>query len=269
MSTLTTRFACSALSICSALFVVGCSNSGDPPERSAPAPSVSSVLSPYAVQQTKEKFEKDAKVAAALAKQASLPTPDPNTPDSSYLPINNADQLMFLYAANSGLPADYQSMAENFSEDYRNIRDTFRKRDLLTALTPKLDDKIADAKAHPYLLWTDSSPGLDHYDFNRKGFAVNTALLSGSGFGYISNMYGRNHQIAFSNGEDFQFLPVADETTAREIESMIGNYNAHLELKIFAFAQSTDDNQHAVLAKITRIQLVGKGNRMLAEHAAP
>lgn len=269
MSPLTTQLACIALSICSALLVVGCSNSGDQAGRSSPTPSISSAISPYAVQQAKEKVEKDAKVAAELAKQASLPTPDRNTPDSTYLPINNAEQLMFLYAANSGLPADYQSMAENFSEDYRNSTDTFRKRDLLAAITPKLDAKIVDAKAHPYLLWTDSSPQLDHYDFNRKGFAVNTALLSGRGFGYISSMYGRNHQIAFSNGEDFQFLPVADETTAREIESMIGKYNVHLELKIFAFAQSTDDNQHAVLAMITKVQLVGKNDRILAEQVAP
>jgi hypothetical protein len=167
------------------------------------------------------------------------------------------------------MPADYEHMATSYSQDYRNTNDNFRKHDLLAALTPKLDVKIADAKVHSYLVWEDSSPDLGHYDFSRKGFPVNTPLFSDGGFGYMSDSYGWNSQIGFSNGGGFRFLPIADETRAREIEDMIGKYDAHLALKIFAFAQSTDDNRHAIMAQIVKIQLLGAGDRVLAEQRAP
>lgn len=122
--------------------------------------TVAEALTPYAMDQARQKAEQEARANAEKARLAALPQPDPSTPDSAYIPITDASQLMFLYAANSGLPPDYEQLAMQYSSDYRATQDSFRKRDLLTALTPKIDANIAEAKAHPYLLWTDRHPTL-------------------------------------------------------------------------------------------------------------
>jgi hypothetical protein len=233
--------------------------------------SVAEALSPYAVEQARRNAEAEARANAEKARVATLPQPDPATPDSTYAPITSGSQLLFLYAANSGMPPDYERLAAEFSQEYRSTQDNFRKRDLIEALKPKIDAKIAEAKATPYLIWTDSSPNLGHYDFGRKGFPVNTPLLHDGGYGYISDYTGGGYgpyQLGFSNSEPFRFVPVADETRAKEIEGLLGQYGK-LALKIRAFAQSTDENHRAVLARIVNIQLLGPNEQVLAEVVAP
>lgn len=235
----------------------------------APPTTVAQALSPYAIEQARQKAEQETRMTAEKSRIAALPKPDPSTPDSTYLPITDGSQLMFLYAANSGLPPDYEQLATQYSSDYRGTQDSFRKRDLIAALTPKIDAQIADAKAHPYLVWTDSSPNLGHYDFNRKGFPVNTPLLSDGGFGYLSNFgYGANYQLGFDNSSGYRFIPVADEAVAKDIERLVGQYGT-LALKISAFARSTLDNNHAVIAHIMKMQLVGPNQQVLVEVSQP
>jgi len=259
-------FAHIVLSASVAAALAACSREAAPPSQPA---TVAQALSPYAMEQARQKAEQEARVNAEKARIAALPQPDPSTPDSAYVPITDGSQLMFLYAANSGLPPDYEQLATQYSRDYRETQDSFRKRDLLTALTPKIDMQIADAKVHPYLLWTDSSPDLGHYDFNRKGFPVNTALLTDGGYGYISsNGWGGNNQLGFDNSSGYRFIPVADEAVAKEIEKLVGRYGK-LSLKIHAFAHSTQDNNHAVMAHITKTQLIGPNEQVLAEVTAP
>src|SRR5690625_2289191 len=160
--------ACAALlGACSS----GTPASGDGTSAKPDTSSVKSALSPEAVQ-----------AAAKKAKAASLPQPDPSTPDSDYVEIKSGNQLMYLYAANSGLPPDYKSMASDISSQYRRTSDQFRKHDLMKALKPKIDAGIANAKAHPYLMWS-IRPELGHYDFKRKGFVVGAAIMN-DGYGY-------------------------------------------------------------------------------------
>lgn len=246
--------------------LVACSRESTPPVQPT---TVAQALSPFAMEQARQRAEQEARANAEQTRLAALPKPDPSTPDSAYVPITDGSQLMFLYAANSGLPPDYEQLALQYSSDYRETQDSFRKRDLLTALKPKIDAQIADAKTHPYLLWTDSSPDLGHYDFDRKGFPVNTALLSDGGAGYVSGFgYSGNYQLGFDNSPGYRFMPVADESVAKEIERLVGRYGK-LSLKIQAFARSTQDNQRAVIAHITKTQLIGPNQQILAEVSAP
>ncbi|MFM2280003.1 MAG: hypothetical protein RLZZ444_2234 [Pseudomonadota bacterium] len=255
-----------ALSAFVATMLAACSREAAPPPQPA---TVAQALSPYAMEQARQRAEQEARASVERARIAALPQPDPSTPDSAYVPIADASQLMFLYAANSGLPPDYEQLATQYSSDYRETQDSFRKRDLLAALTPKIDARIADAKTHPYLVWTDSSPDLGHYDFNRKGFPLNTALLSDGGYGYVSSFgYGVNYQLGFDNSGSYRFIPVADEAIAKDIEKFVGSYGK-LSLKIQAFARSTQDNNHAVIAHIMKTQLMGPNQQVLAEISAP
>lgn len=232
-----------------------CACSKSAPSASAPAstPSLSRATSPAAVAQ-----------AAKQAKAASLPQPNWATPDSEYVEITKGTQVMFLDAAFSGLPPNYDKMAQAYSSDYRNTSDDFKKHDLLAALQPKLDAGIADAKAHPYITWTDDSPNLGHYDFNQHGFSVGTVLFQS---GHL-NFYDANYNLAVTNGRAFRQLQVADEAKARAIEALVGKWPG-MHLRIYAFAQSTDESgTPTVQALVTKVQLLDSHNQVLFEQTA-
>lgn len=229
------------------------------PTASAPstsAPSVSDALSPQAVQQ-----------AAAAAKTANLPKPDFNTADSAYVPLTKGTQLMYFYAAFSGMPVDYNSMASTISQDYRMTSDEFKKHDILAALKPKIDAGIADAKAHPYIILTDNNPGIGHYDFQRKAFPVGDALFQQGGYERFYD--DTNTELSVTNGALFQNLNVPDENLAKTIESEISS-SANLYLKVYAFVQSTDNTSgDMVQAMITKVQLIGPNGQVLLQEVAP
>lgn len=240
-----------------ALTLGACSKSAPSSEASTSAakPSLSSSLSPAAVQQ-----------AAQAAKTASLPQPNATTPDSTYVSINKGNQVMFLYAAFSGLPADYDKMARAFSSDYRSTSDNFKKHDLLTALQPKLDAGIADAKTHPYITWVDDSPQLGHYDFAQKSFPVSSTLFQQGG--YLTFYDNGGYVLAVSNGQAFTQLHVVDDSKARAIEALVGKYPS-MRLKVFAFVQTTDGSgTPTVQAVITKVQLLDSHGQVLFEATA-
>lgn len=238
-----------------ALSLGACSKSAAPSASPSPQPSLSNALSPAAVQQ-----------AAQEAKTASLPQPNLATPDDVYVTIDKGNQVMFLYAAFSGLPADYDKMAQAFSSDYRSTSDTFRKHDLLTALQPKLDAGITVAKAHPYITWVDDSPQLGHYDFTQKSFPVSSALFQQGG--YLTFYDNGGYLLAVSNGQVFTQLHVADDSKARTIEALVGKYPS-MRLKVFAFVQATDGSgTPTVQAVITKVQLLDSHGQVLFEATA-
>lgn len=233
-----------------ATLLCACSKSAPTTSTPASTPSLSGATSPAAVEQ-----------AAKQAKAASLPQPDVATPDSAYVEITKTNQLMFLDAAFSGLPPDYDKMAQAYSSEYRGTSDTFKKHDLLAALQPKLDAGIADAKAHPYITWTDDSPGISHYDFNQHTFSVGTVLFQQGGYLVFDDW---RYRLAVTNGQAFQQLRVADEAKARTIEALVGQQAMHL--RIYAFVQSTDGSgTPTVQALITKVQLLDRHNQVLFE----
>lgn len=105
------------LSACSSHLALSANSASDSANANA---SLSNAVSPEAVQQ-----------AAKAAKAASLPQPDWNTPDGAYVPVTKGSQLMFLYAASSGMPPDYDNMASAISQDYSMTSDQFKKHDML------------------------------------------------------------------------------------------------------------------------------------------
>lgn len=248
-----TKIAATALA---AALLAACSKSAPNTAAQASQPTLSGALTPAAVQK-----------AAQTAKADSLPQPDWSTPENAYVPITKGTQVMFLDAAFSGMPANYDKMAQVFSSAYRMESDAFKKHDLLTAIQPKLDAGIADAKAHPYITWTDSTPQLGPYDFGTHSFPDNSALFSSTGYMSFSDAFGYN--LGVTNGTAFQRFVVPDEAKARTIESLRGQWQA-LHLKVFAFVQGTDESQTpTVQAVITKAQIIDKNGQVLFEQAGP
>lgn len=246
------KMAVTALTIA---LLAACSKSAPNTSASSSQPSVRSALSPSAIQQ-----------AAETVKTDSLPRPNWDTPDSSYVEITKGEQVMFLDAAFSGMPPNYEKMAQVISSAYRMENDAFKKHDLLTAIQPKLDAGIAYAKAHPYIFWTDSAPQLAPYDFGSHSFQDNSALFTLTGYVSFPDAFGYN--LGVTNGQAFQHFVVMDEAKARAIEALRGKWQA-LHFKIFAFVQSTDESQiPTVQALITKVQILGPHGRVLFEHAA-
>jgi hypothetical protein len=199
----------------------------------------------------------------ARAAAAAVPQPDASKPLSSYPELESGQQIMFLYVAASRLPPDFAKLAEAFSSEYRETSDSFRKNDLMQAIRPQLEEKIALAKAAPYgWMEIEDSDNLGAYDFERKGFPVGE--FEDSKYRYFNDNY--NYKIGWANYSQLAFIPVADEATARQIEAMRSNYGNTPRLKVYFFAQSADLDNERVNAVVTRVQVTDKSGRVLAEY---
>jgi hypothetical protein len=226
------------------------------------------------------------RAAAEAAEAASLPQPDADTPESSYVPLTSGHQLMFLYVANSKADVDYNRMTELLSGYTGGFDNKFLERDMRAKWRPKIDDGITLAKSHPYVslmltpsrvLSSKTKVTLKHYDMDQKGFPVHSMFLNGSWPATFSD--NGQYELSVTNGADFAFMPVADETLARKIESFNGNYSLEPSLKVFAFVQSTksevvrsglsDIRSNGILrAKIVKVQLIDSQGHTLVEQKA-
>lgn len=208
-----------------------------------------------------------AQQAQQQANTGSLPQANFNTPDTAYVMTTEGTQLMYLYAAFSGMPPDYDRMASAISQDYRSASDEFKKHDMLGALKPKIDAGIADAKAHPYFIFTDNSPQIGHYDFQRKAFPVGDALFQANGSARFPGP--TPYELTVTNGQLFQQLNVPDENLAKTIEALVSQ-NANLSARIYAFAQGTDDSSSPMVkAEITKVELIGSNGQVLLQVVTP
>ena len=201
--------------------------------------------------------------AKAKTVAATVPQPDATKPLSSYPEVDSGMQIMFLYVAASRLPPDFTKLAETYSSEYRETNDSFRKNDLMQAIKPQLEEKIAVAKSMPYgWMDIDDSDNLGAYDFERKGFPIEE-FQSGR-YRYINDAY--QYKLTWANHGQVAFAPVPDEAVARQLEAMRTNYSDKPKLKIFFFAQSADLNEQKVNAIVTRVQITDKSGRVLAEY---
>lgn len=201
--------------------------------------------------------------AQAAAAQAALPQPDAGKALSSYPELDSGEQLMFQYVAASRLPPDFAKLADSYSREYRQSTDEFRKRDLMQALQPQMEQRIQQAQAEPYAWMDIDDAELGAYDFQRKGFPVGE--FDGKRTRYFNDAY--EYKLTWSNRDQVQFAPVADEAAARELESMRSGYSNRPHLKVYFMAQSADLNEQTLNALVTRVQLVSKGGRVLAEYS--
>ena len=205
--------------------------------------------------------EATAKAKATEAK-AALPQPDAGKPLAAYTELESGNQIMFLYVAASKLPPDYSKLASSYSKEFRDTSDAFRQNDLLQAIKPQLEQKIAQASADPYGWMEVDDARLGAYDFQRKGFPVGE--FEDGRYRYFNDAY--DYKIGWANYSQLAFAPVADEAIARQLESMRTGYSNTPRLKIYFFAQGADLDNERVKALVTRVQITDKSGRVLAEY---
>ena len=205
--------------------------------------------------------EASAQAKAAEAK-AALPQPDAGKPLAAYTELESGNQIMFLYVAASKLPPDYTKLASAYSKEFRDTSDAFRQNDLLQAIKPQLEQKIAQASADPYGWMEVDDARLGAYDFQRKGFPVGE--FEDGRYRYFNDAY--DYKIGWANYSQLAFAPVADEAIARQLEAMRTGYSNTPRLKIYFFAQSADLDNERVNALVTRVQITDKSGRVLAEY---
>jgi hypothetical protein len=223
----------------SSLTMGGCSKSGGSDQGGKPnadKPNLSSAMSP------------EGKKAAMLA---ALPKANADTPLDQYIKITSGNQLMFMYYGLSNMPIDYEKIAQAYSREYNSTNDAFKQKDILNALKPRVDSEIAKVKDMRYFI-VDYDANLASYDFNSKAFPINNPIGDGSVGYYYDN---QRYQYAFTNGDGFKMLQVADEAKARQIESFSKKYQ-HMKLIIYAFAQDADPSNMAIQAQIVKIKLL-------------
>ncbi len=232
--------------------LAGCSHHtpGTLSNQAAAQDALHQALSPSGIAQT-----------AKAVRQSQLPQPVATTPQTAYATLNSGNQLMFLYYALSGLPPDYDSIAQKYSVDYRNTSDEFRKHDLMAALKPQIDASIKAAANQRYVIWTVGNTRIGHYDFNKKAFPLDDGILQQGGSGYFFD--NSSYQIEFVNGAAFASMPVADENVAKDIEARVSRYQG-FNIQIDAFAQSADPSDHHVKCVITRVSLLAPDGTTLA-----
>lgn len=240
-----TKFSLVALAVMST-FSSGCSKSNEP-SNSSNAGGLNAAMSAESMQ----------KVAIA-----NLPQADKSTPLEQYTKLDSDHQLMFAYYAFSGLPIDYEKIAANYSQEYRNTSDTFKKNDILTALKPRIDAEMTKIKTQRYFK-IDNDTNLGHYDTAKKSFAINDAFIRGDSYLYFNN--NNDYKIGITNGDQFGELKVADENLARSIEKMVSD-RAGLGMQLYIFAQDVDPSDAKVKFQIVKIKLTDRrGTELLTQ----
>lgn len=160
-----------------------------------------------AVKAEAEKAPQSASMTSAQP-SAAFPSADRSVPLEQYQ-ARTRDLSDWLYFALSAQPIDYEKVAWVMSGEYRVASDAFKKKDLMDALKPQIDAKLAEVRKSRRYLYIDFAPGtvsLGHYDLATKSFPI-------SGLDDAS--------MRLTNGNAFQALPMLDENKAREVEASI------------------------------------------------
>lgn len=189
---------------------------------------------------------------------AKAPRGDQAKELAEYAELDSGKQLMFLNLALSGMPADYERIASNISQNYNRENDTFKKNDMLKALKPGIDQEIEAAKSRRYVyLDTDDSP-LETFDFNQSAFPMK--LLSTDSYRYFYDI--SNYRAKFDHIAPFATLKVADEAQAREIEQLRTKYR--LRARIYMFAMDVPVGSNDVRFEPMAIEIRDKQGRVVA-----
>ncbi len=186
---------------------------------------------------------------------------DKSTPLESYKTLNSGDQIMYAYLGLSGMPIDYPAIARKVSKEYSSSGDEFRKNDLLTALKPKIDAAVGEAKKQRYWKISIDEP-IEKYDFERKGFPLSSSVAGEGSYRYFNE--NSEYRLAFTNGSKFKTLTNISEDTARRIEGLRSQYGK-LELVVYCFAQDTAVSATTVNAEIVKVVLATKAGEVLIQ----
>jgi hypothetical protein len=197
---------------------------------------------------------------AAAANYSNLPKADSNVPDSQFVELDSGYHTGALLYALANLPPNYEQLAMAASQEYRSTSDAFRKRDLMQALKPQIDQQIQSYK-DPRNRYFTTKVGialpLGHYDFKTSSFPFTADLSSGTYHYFNDAPY---YSFAFTNGNAFQRFPVADQQKAKELEDLVTKgVNYQEDAVVYMFAQGADTVNNRVLMQIVRIVLHGPG----------
>lgn len=198
------------------------------------------------------------------ASLANLAKGDANTLDAQFVELKDANQLMALYFALANSPVDYEKIANSYSEEYQKQKDAFKKQDIVTALKPKIDAEISNAKSLRY--WRETIPlDLKSYDTANKSFGVNhkydimDRIAFNSGSGWSTATFP--HSLIYTNFESYGSLVVTDEKVARQIEMLIST-SSQIKAELFLYAQNAVDNE--VRMQVLKMKLTDdKGNELI------
>ncbi|WP_348698395.1 hypothetical protein [Duganella fentianensis] len=200
--------------------------------------------------------------AVAKAVNNTLPQGDKATPLTSYRKLDSGHQVMFLYFGMLNLPVPYEDIAEVYSAEYARSNDSFQRKDIIKALTPRIDQEIARAKASPYIMLEQSASNLlERYNFDKKSFTIKE-MTSNDRYTYFND--NSRYTLGQTNATDFSALPVTDETKAREIEGYLSKY-ANLRMEVYCFAQDADPSARRVKLQVMKVRLFSPSNQLLAE----
>jgi len=207
------------------------------------------------VAEIQAKKQKDLTEQAEKDRVGKLPHADPGVPDSQYVELNGGYQLATLFYALSGMPPDFEALASAASEEYRGAGDEFRKRDLLQALRPKMEELIATFRdpKNRYFIMEESGLPIQHYDFKTSSFPVNFNV-GPTAYNFFND--APKYHLSYNNGSDFLRFPVADEQRAKDIEAMVSKYELQSgQARLYVFVQEADTTNNQLKAQIVRVVL--------------
>jgi len=226
------------------LTMVGCSKNEPTPQSNTTSQSKQSYNSqdPLANAMNasqRKQDERTQEIAAAQAANAAavaaLPQGDPNTALSDYKLFNDGDKIMYLYYGLLNKPVDYNAIASILDPEYNHTVDTFKRKDKLDQLKPSIDKEIADLSKNHYIK-LNMVLMTDQYSIPNKSFKINS-------FNYIAptNLFNANiYGIAFTNTDKFNSLNIADETLAREINSLMIKNQGGVKAVGYVFIQGAE-----------------------------
>lgn len=201
-------------------------------------------------------------VAASVSR---LPLADTSTPWTSYVKMEDGNQVMFMYYALSGLPVDYEKIASHYSQDYLVTSDGFKRQDILKALQPRIDAEIKKAKSNRYFIYTITGAlkhTLQPYNFTSKSFSLNRNIWASGSYSYFRD--NPSYKFSFTNGEDFKELHVENAEVARKIEGLISG-SEDATLTIYAFVQDADPSKGQLKAQIVTMQFTDAQGNVLTK----
>lgn len=244
------RFAGKLVTLGCALALAGCGSSHHdtrgPSASSAPSPvpSVSATTPPPAP-------------PAAHPKPADY-VPDWNLPLKDYRPALNNNALMFEFYAHAP-KVDYNEMALHYSAAYRNAPNAAAKAKILKKLKPILKEKLAQAKAHPYIYLARRTVVIARsQNYPKLLHPMAGDLIDGRQYVYQAHHWvGRYFPVAI-NEPQLKYLKINDPKVVKQILkiSSADEYN-YFRFRPYVYVNGVNMGQSQLKVTCTAIQLYG------------
>jgi len=144
--------------------------------------------------------------------------------------LTDEDKFRRLVSA-LALEQDGEDEISMLAADYLSSRSTFEKRDIQEKLVPIIKNKLKNVVKDRYVV-LEAYPKLKSYDFDTKGFVVETFDKESSKWSFSDDGRAQNSKqeiikfpfktqtITLGNNEKFKFLPVSERDLAEKIEEM-------------------------------------------------